>query len=221
MTHCKFCAVAAVAAATLSVAWVRPAVAQTATPSQTGADSGTALSEIVVTATRREETIKEIPFSVTSITGADLEERGAANLADFIQEVPGVLLVNRGAGQNNITIRGLNANATEISSYQSTTVGYYLNDMPLSENPQGAGDVPLFDLQRVEVLRGPQGTLFGEGAPGGVVRYITNQPDLQKFEGAVAAQGFNYKGGDDSYNVHLMLSAPVIDGKLAVRLVVD
>ena len=183
--------------------------------------SATALTEIVVTATRREELIKNIPFSVTAISGADLEERAALNLADFIQQVPGVMLVNRGAGANEITIRGLNANATQISSYQTTTVGYYLNDMPLSENPQAAGDIPLFDLQRVEVLRGPQGTLFGEGAPGGVIRYITNQPNLEKFEGAVAGQAFDYDHGASSYNGNLMLNAPLIDGKLAVRLVAD
>src|ERR1700675_2631122 len=146
------------------------------------ADQAGALAEIVVTATRREELIKDIPFSVTAFTGAELEDRAALNLSDFIQQVPGVMLVNRGAGANEITIRGLNANATQISSYQTTTVGYYLNDMPLSENPKADGDVPLFDLQRVEVLRGPQGTLFGEGAPGGVIRYITNQPNLGKFE---------------------------------------
>ena len=183
--------------------------------------SAAALNEIVVTATRREELIKDIPFSVTAITGADLEERAALNLADFIQQVPGVMLVNRGAGANEITIRGLNANATQISSYQTTTVGYYLNDMPLSENPQAAGDVPLFDLQRVEVLRGPQGTLFGEGAPGGVIRYITNQPNLTKFEGAVAGQAFDYDHGASSYNGNLMLNAPLIDDKLAIRLVAD
>jgi len=131
------------------------------------------------------------------------------------------MLVNRGAGANEITIRGLNANATQISSYQTTTVGYYLNDMPLSENPSAAADVPLFDLQRVEVLRGPQGTLFGEGAPGGVIRYITNQPNLNTFEGALAGQAFDYDGGAGSYNGSAMVNAPVIDGKLAVRLVLD
>jgi iron complex outermembrane recepter protein len=195
--------------------------AQTTTSSVSEEQSASGLAEILVTATRREELIKDIPFSVTAISGADLEERAALNLADFIQQVPGVMLVNRGAGANEITIRGLNANATQISSYQTTTVGYYLNDMPLSENPQAAGDIPLFDLQRVEVLRGPQGTLFGEGAPGGVIRYITNQPNLTRFEGAVAGQAFDYDHGASSYNGNLMLNAPLIDGKLAVRLVAD
>jgi iron complex outermembrane receptor protein len=194
--------------------------AQVSTTAASDEQSG-ALAEIVVTATRREELIKDIPFSVTAFTGAELEDRAALNISDFIQQVPGVMLVNRGAGANEITIRGLNANATQISSYQTTTVGYYLNDMPLSENPQAAGDVPLFDLQRVEVLRGPQGTLFGEGAPGGVIRFITNQPNLEKFEGAVAGQAFDYAGGAGSYNGNLMLNAPLIDGKLAVRLVAD
>jgi outer membrane receptor protein involved in Fe transport len=223
MTRRKCHARAAAVAAVLATAWLRPAGAQTAVASQADAGSpgSTSLTEIVVTATRRAEAIKDVPISVSSISGAELEERGADNIADFIQEVPGVVLVNRGAGQNDITIRGINANATQISSYQATTVGYYLNDMPLSENPEGAGDVPLFDLQRVEVLRGPQGTLFGEGAPGGVIRYITNQPDLHNFAGAVAAQRFSYKGGADSYNGNLMLNAPLVDGKLAVRLVVD
>jgi iron complex outermembrane receptor protein len=196
------------------------AQAPTSAVSEDQATSG-ALTEIVVTATRRAELIKDIPFSVTALTGEELEARAVLNLSDFIQQVPGVMLVNRGAGANEITIRGLNANATQISSYQTTTVGYYLNDMPLSENPQAAGDVPLFDLQRVEVLRGPQGTLFGEGAPGGVIRYITNQPNLTKFEGAVAGQAFDYSHGAASYNGNLMLNAPLIDGKLAVRLVAD
>jgi iron complex outermembrane receptor protein len=211
---------AAIAAALFALASAA-AEAQTAASQPAGSDeSGRAsLGEIVVTATRREESIKDIPISVTAISGVELESRSIQNLADFVEEVPGVMIVNRGAGANEITIRGLNANATFVSSYQATTVGYYLNDMPLSENPQGAGDVPFFDLQRVEVLRGPQGTLFGEGAPGGVIRYLVNQPNLNKFEGAVNAQGFHYTGGDSSYSGNMMLNAPIVDGKLAARLV--
>jgi outer membrane receptor protein involved in Fe transport len=105
------------------------AQAPTSAVSEDQATSG-ALTEIVVTATRRAELIKDIPFSVTALTGEELEARAVLNLSDFIQQVPGVMLVNRGAGANEITIRGLNANATQISSYQTTTVGYYLNDMP-------------------------------------------------------------------------------------------
>ena len=220
MNNLRTYALSVVLGATLTAAFPDSSRAQATGPQAAAEDSGPgSLAEIVVTATRREEAIKDIPISITSISGADLESRGAANLADFILEVPGVMLVNRGAGANEITIRGLNANATEIGSYQSTTVGYYLDDMPLSENPQGASDVPLFDLQRVEVLRGPQGTLFGEGAPGGVIRYITNQPKLDAFEGAVALQGFDYKGGAASYNGNIMVNVPVVNDKLAVRLV--
>jgi outer membrane receptor for ferrienterochelin and colicin len=110
----------------VALAWGSPAHAQAAAADTTsGAESSSgALTEVVVTATRRQELIKDIPMSVTAITGADLEERAALNLADFIEQVPGVMLVNRGAGANEITIRGLNANATQISSYQSSTVGY-------------------------------------------------------------------------------------------------
>lgn len=177
------------------------------------------LAEVVVTATRREALIQDVPVSITAVSGDELKSRVALNLTDFMQSVPGVQLVNRGPNATEITIRGIASSGTLVPSYQKTTVGYYLNDMPLSENPQAAADIALFDLQRVEILRGPQGTLFGEGAPGGVVRTLVNMPNLDKFEAGASGQTFSYSGGDDSYNVNALVNLPVAPGKFALRLV--
>lgn len=207
----------------LSAAWAGSAGAEsaTATSSVTPDDEAgpVRLEAVVVTATRREQQLTAIPASVSAISGEDLASRASVALKDFIMTVPGVTLVNRGPNGGEITIRGLAASATFVSSIQKTTVGYYVNDVPLSDNPQAAVEVALFDMKAVEISRGPQGTLFGEGAPGGIVRYLTNTPDLDRFEGAVAGQGYSYTGGGDSYILNGMVNLPVSEGKFALRLV--
>src|SRR5437879_41132 len=135
-----------------------------------------ALQEVVVTATRREESLSKVPISVTALTQESLDERGIKDFSEVARFTPGVNFDN--SGTNNISIRGISGTGG------AGTTGIYIDDTPiqmraLAFNPDEA--LPKsFDIARVEVLRGPQGTLFGAGSEGGTVRYITVQPSLTK-----------------------------------------
>ena len=134
------------------------------------------MAEVTVTAQRREETLSKVPVSVTALTQADIDNKGIKDISDVARFTPGINVDN--AGTNNISIRGI------ASSGGAGTTGIYIDDTPiqmraLAFNPDEA--LPkAFDIERVEVLRGPQGTLFGAGSEGGTVRYITTQPSLTK-----------------------------------------
>src|ERR1700723_4775037 len=139
---------------------------------------GASLEEIVVTASKRVSTLQDTPIRITAVTGADLLARGTASLAALAQGTPGVSLKSEGPSQTEIEMRGMTS-----SGGNSATVGFYLDDIPLTgpasaQNGHVVIDPDLYDLNRVEILRGPQGTLFGSGSMGGTVRLITNQPNL-------------------------------------------
>ena len=136
------------------------------------------LQQVVVTATLREQTLEDVPFSIAAPTATVLRERGAENLEAIAANVAGFSVQNLGPGQNQVAIRG--ASAGQIARDQpgvKEQVGAYLDDAPISLS-LFTPDLDLFDVARVEVLRGPQGTLFGAGSLSGTVRYITNQPEL-------------------------------------------
>ncbi len=137
------------------------------------------LEEIVVTAARRSEPLQTVPLSITAIGQMELEERGAKDFQDFARSVPGVSFTGAGHGQSRIVIRGINATGG------AETVGFYLDDTPVSAGTSdfvGYADPKLFDIARVEVLRGPQGTLYGSSSMGGTIRLISNKPNLKAFE---------------------------------------
>jgi iron complex outermembrane receptor protein len=180
----------------------------------TGAGEATGpLSEIIVTATRHEESLSKVPISVTAMTQEDLDVRGVKDFQDVARFTPGVNIDN--AGTNNISIRGI------ASTGGAGTTGIYLDDTPiqmraLAFNPDEA--LPKsFDIDRIEVLRGPQGTLFGAGSEGGTVRYITTQPSLTK-SSIYAREEVSYtQGGEPSYEGGIAGGTPLIDGTLGVR----
>src|SRR5476649_2716040 len=152
------------------------AVPSLADDSATAAATQGPMQEVVVTATRREEDLSKVPVSVTALTQEDMDTKGIKDITDVARFTPGIYIDN--SGTNNISIRG-------ISSYGGAgTTGIYIDDTPiqmraLAFNPDET--LPKsFDVARVEVLRGPQGTLFGAGSEGGTVRYITTQPSLSK-----------------------------------------
>jgi outer membrane receptor protein involved in Fe transport len=152
--------------------------------------------DIVVTATLREERLIEVPFSVNAQTEADIQRSGAVTLEDLSRNVAGLTVQNLGPGQSQVSIRGVSAG--QIVRDQpgvKEQVGVYLDESVISLS-LFTPDLDLFDLNRVETLRGPQGTLFGSGSVGGTVRYITNQPRLGVLEGQVEAN-INLVGGDD------------------------
>ncbi len=188
-----------------------------AEPAQSGEEAAAptgALAEIVVTATRRSESLSKVPISVTALTQESLDNRGIKDFSEVARFTPGVNFDN--SGTNNISIRGISGTGG------AGTTGIYLDDTPiqmraLAFSPDEA--VPKsFDIDRVEVLRGPQGTLFGSGSEGGTVRYITTQPSLSKFSVYARSEVATTQGGDLSYEAGAAVGGPLIDGTLGARL---
>lgn len=177
------------------------------------------LEEIVVTATRRPQTVLEIPYNISAVGGDALERTVTLDNADLMRSVPSASVVDRGYRNqgviNGIIIRGLNVDGSALGDYALSTVptvSTYVNDTPIYAN------FLLRDIERVEVLRGPQGTLYGSGSLGGTVRYIMREPDLGEFA-ARAQAGLSQTEGSDgtNWNVDGMLNLPMA-GKFALRL---
>jgi iron complex outermembrane receptor protein len=191
-----------------------PATAQTAT----GGTAAEEQEEIIVTATKREQTLLEVPFSINAQTEADIERSGATTIEDLSRNVAGLAVQNLGPGQSQVSVRGVSAG--QIVRDQpgvKEQVGVYLDESVISLS-LFTPDIDLFDLNRVETLRGPQGTLFGSGSVGGTIRYITNQPNLDTVEGKVEGN-VNLIGGDD-FGGHLKGAVNVpLSSYAAVRAV--
>lgn len=174
------------------------------------------IQEITVTARKQSERLQDVPISVTAISAAALQRSGARALGDIARSVPGLNVNSVAPGQNQLIIRGVS------SSGGVNTVGYYVDDTPIQSvgNLAGNGmDPALFDLERVEVLRGPQGTLYGASSMGGAVRYITRQPNLERSEGSIQATLGNTRRGGMNYEVSGLLNEPLRDGLAALRAV--
>jgi iron complex outermembrane receptor protein len=177
--------------------WGMPASAQTGAGAQ-GAGPGEVedQQEIIVTATKRASTIQDVPFSINAQTQEDIQRSGATTIEDLSRNVAGLTVQNLGPGQSQVAVRGVSAG--QIARDQpgvKEQVGIYLDESVISVS-LFTPDIDLFDLNRVETLRGPQGTLFGSGSVGGTIRYITNQPNLNRTEGSVEAN-LNLVDGDD------------------------
>jgi iron complex outermembrane receptor protein len=189
-------------------------------PSRAAPEAETAaapeLEEVIVTATRREASLSKVPVSVTAITQEGMDLRGIKDIADVARFTPGINVDI--SGTNNISIRGI------ASSGGSGTTGIYIDDTPiqmrgLAFNADEA--VPKsFDIDRVEVLRGPQGTLFGAGSEGGTVRYITAQPSLTKSSVYSREELSFTSGGEASYEAGVAAGGPVVEGKFGGRVAV-
>ncbi len=201
----------------LILASAQPAMAQSASAQPTNAS---AVSEVIVTATKRPQKVREVVGSVGALSGEQLQKLGAQSLQDYILNIPGVTFNAYQPGNSPVVIRGV-ASSTYLDQGQPTT-GYYINEVPLTE-PGFAimtPDIDTFDLNNVEVLRGPQGTLFGSASLGGLINYVTNTANTHSYEAAVEAgvSDTNHAPqlGDE---VKAMVNIPVIDDTLAVRVV--
>lgn len=151
---------------------------------------------IIVTATKRDSTIQDIPFSISALTAEDIQKSGATSLEDVSRNVAGLSVQNLGPGQSQVSVRGVSAGqVVRDQPGVKEQVGVYLDESVISLS-LFTPDLDLFDLNRIETLRGPQGTLFGSGSVGGTIRYITNQPEPGVFEGAMEAN-VNLVDGDD------------------------
>jgi iron complex outermembrane receptor protein len=189
------------------VGWVAE---QTAAEADTG---GSVLEEVTVTATRTEESLNRVPISVSVETRDAMDIKGIKDFSDIVRFTPGVSFDN--SETNAIAIRGI------ASSGGSGTTGIYIDDVPIQMRALGFNPddtlIKVFDLDRIEILRGPQGTLFGSGSEGGTVRYITSQPDLQHSSlYARAETGFTISGAP-SYEAGIAGGTPLIDGTLAIK----
>ena len=177
------------------------------------------LAEVVVTAQKRVSTVQNTPISIAAVGGEDLLARGVTSLAAFAQGTPGVSLKSEGPSQTEIEMRGMTS-----SGGNSATVGFYLDDIPLTgpasaQNGHVVIDPDLYDLSRIEILRGPQGTLFGSGSMGGTVRLITNQPILSQFQSTAQSVLSGTGGGGFNHKDNLMINLPLIGDTLALRVV--
>jgi outer membrane receptor protein involved in Fe transport len=182
---------------------------------QSVADSADQITEIVVTAQKREQRVQDIPISVSAISGDEIERAGARDFHDLLLSIPGVSYSGAEPGQSKYSIRGISTAAS------SPTVGIYLDDVSLitiGTSFAGAADPMLVDLDRVEVLKGPQGTLYGGSAMGGAIKYVSRQPAMNRFsvmaEGGVASVAH----GGVSYSAESFVNLPLIDDRLAVRI---
>jgi outer membrane receptor protein involved in Fe transport len=182
-------------------------------------DSGTTLvDEIIVTATKRASSIQDVPFSINAQTQDDIQRTGAGSLEDVARNVAGLTIQNLGPGQSQVAIRGVSAG--QIVRDQpgvKEQVGVYLDESVISLS-LFTPDLDLFDLNRVETLRGPQGTLFGSGSVGGTIRFITNQPDPDTTEGVVEASVNMVQDGEAGGHLKGMYNVPLGD-KAALRVV--
>ena len=170
------------------------------------------IEEITVTATKREESLQDVPVAVTALTETALEEIGITNFADYVLELPGVTAGGSGPGQNTVYIRGVASTTPNLTTAGvaglTPNVAFYLDQQPLSQ-PGRNLDVYAADLQRIEVLSGPQGTLFGASSQAGNVRLITNKPDFSEMYGNLKAGVGTVSEGDMNSSIEVMLNVPV------------
>lgn len=195
----------------------QPVLAQAG--SESSANDQGVLEEIVVTAEKRESTVQKTPISMTAISEADIQAQGLSDLTQIAAETPGVSMKTSGPGQTEYEIRGLTA-----TGGFSPTVGFYLDDAPLTAPAQAAQgkvviDPDLYDLNRVEILRGPQGTLYGAGSMGGTIKLVTNAPQLNTVAVTAQTKESGTDGGGFNYGGSAMLNLPIAQDVAAIRFV--
>lgn len=175
------------------------------------------LEAVVVTAQKRTESLQDVPLSVSVIGSAGLKNMGAQNFTDLISSVPSLASFQTGPGRSQLIMRGVTTGGVSEDDPQTQeTVGLYVDESPISVNGFNP-EFGFFDLERVEVLRGPQGTLYGAGAMSGAVKLVTRKPDLYRFGGSVEGDVGQIRFGGTNADARGVVNVPLIDGKLAVR----
>ncbi len=212
----------AIALAALGVAGQRQSHAQTTEAAPSNQNS--TLTEVVVTAERRTENVMDVPMSVQAFSPELLDQKGLHNIDDLSRVAPGVTFLRNGMSasgnyndeDSDVSIRGIDSTAG------ASTTGIYIDDTPIQTRHLNFGTVnpypELFDLERVEVLKGPQGTLFGSGSEGGTLRFITPAPGLTEYSGYARAEFGQIDGGGQNYEIGAAFGGPIIDGVLGFRI---
>ena len=182
--------------------------------------TGEEIPEVIVSANRRDESLQNVPMTIQVLSGDTLVKLNATTFGDYVSYLPGVTAQGVGPAQNNIYVRGL---ATAVAPIQSASINGSFPNVAVYLDEQSAQlpfrnlDIYAADLERIEVLEGPQGTLFGAGAQAGVVRYITNKPKLNATEVSFNAGYATTAHGEQSSNAHVTVNLPIIPDKFAVR----
>ena len=194
----------------LSASWVTPVLAEE--------DADAIEEEIIVTATYRDTRLMDTPLTISAITAEEIALKGIEDIQTLHQSIPGLSYRTNSQTYNTLSIRGL----TPPAAGGSSVVGVYMDDMPITDSQNGGLRQtlgPLFDVARVEVLKGPQGTLYGEGAMGGSIRYTSNKPDPRglSWSAKLTTEAIGESSGL-SYVAHGMLNVPIGD-QLAARFV--
>lgn len=201
------------ASASLLAVTSNNAFAQTET-TEDGA-SNTPINDILVTATRQSQSLSKVPVSVAAFDADSMQTIGAKQVDDLVGLTPGLQLTRTATGSNTISIRGIS------SSAGAGTTGVYIDDTPIQVRNLGYGSgtafPEIFDLERVEVLRGPQGTLFGAGSEGGTVRFIQTAPNMQEWSGMVRAELATTQNGSETYEIGGAVGGPIVEDKIGFR----
>jgi iron complex outermembrane receptor protein len=181
------------------------------------------IEEIIVTASKRSESMQDVPLAVQAISSEQLKDLNIQSFSDYVNYLPSVNFGGRGPGQNEIYIRGAAVDAINITVAESQgtapNVALYLDEQPVTVGGRNL-DVYITDMERIEVLPGPQGTLYGSSSMAGTVRLITNKPGVDQFHGSVTGSWSATHDGDDSNSFEAMVNIPIIEGAFAVRAAV-
>lgn len=178
------------------------------------------LTAVMVTANKRAEKLQDVPMAVSAVTGEDLKRSGAVSFADYATQVPGLNIISTSQGQTQLVLRGITSGSGQANAAVST----YINDAPYGSSTVYAGgglltpDLDPADLERIEVLRGPQGTLYGANSLGGLVKFVTAKPDASHAFGYVSAGYSSVSGGGSGFSQRAMFNVPLIANTLALRV---
>jgi iron complex outermembrane recepter protein len=176
---------------------------------------GWVMEEIIVTAQKREQNLIDVPISIVALGTAEIEARGISNFEDLGMAIPGLTVQDNGGSNRRVFIRGLG----NAAGFSSPLVGLYIDDVSVSGNPAFTLDVRPYDLERVEVLRGPQGTLYGDGSVGGTIRFITKKPQLDSYSGKADIFASFTEDGDPGQKIQAAVNVPLIHDELGLRIV--
>jgi len=206
----------AVAAALAGVALPRAPALADAAAAASSSSSGGGLQEVVVTARKVEENLQNVPISIDVFTQKELSNLGITNMDDYLQKVPSISYISTGPGTQLFVMRGVSDGSNPNLANTSAT-GFFVDDMSMSSYGVQP-DLHLYDIERIEILNGPQGTTFGAGAMSGAIRYITNKPDLHAFSAGVDFDGGQIQSAQQNWSFQGYFNAPLIDGVLGLRM---
>ena len=179
-------------------------------------DDDDSIDVVIVTATKRELNLQDVPHSIDVLSSVELERIGAKSLEDVIRALPSVAMNSTVPGRNSLVIRGISSGGFQYRT--DAQVAVYLDEQPMTTNSQQVG-IRAIDMARIESLAGPQGTLFGSSSQTGTIRYITNKPNHNGVGGHVEARYGTTKGGAGSYDLNAHINLPVVEDKFALRAV--